>query len=41
VEELKRRGRLLETVAGGVPGPSLKTTGKWGPHVSEGEATAA
>jgi hypothetical protein len=40
-EGIEGEGRLLETVAGGSFGWRLKTTGKWGPHVSEGEATAA
>jgi hypothetical protein len=30
------REGLLGTVTGGVFGPSLKTTGRWGPPVSEG-----
>jgi hypothetical protein len=36
VKELKRRRRLLETVVGGRGGWRLKTTGRWGPSVSEG-----
>jgi hypothetical protein len=36
VKELKRRGRLLETVVGGRGGWRLKTTGRWGPSVGEG-----
>jgi hypothetical protein len=34
--ELMGRGKLLETVAGERNGRRLKTTGKWGPSVSEG-----
>jgi hypothetical protein len=40
-EGIEEEGRLLETVAGERNGWRLKTTGRWGPHVSEGEATAA
>jgi hypothetical protein len=40
MELMGERG-LLETVVGERNGRRLKTTGKWGPLVSEGEATAA
>jgi hypothetical protein len=36
----ERREGLLRTVTGGVFGPSLKTTGRWGPPIGEGREEA-